>query len=145
MPTPPVPPNIQTLPQLLLEALPPPFPTASLDALTAALSSVTLKELETALQGKDGRQAVLSQLKSSGVERIGDRQKIANALAKADRLGTLKPYLDEATAVSSGLAGPNRRLEAGSRAREGLFSIIGLACVYTSGGLRGGRLPFCAH
>jgi tetratricopeptide (TPR) repeat protein len=105
MPTPPVPPMIQTLPQLLLQALPPPFPTPSLDALAAALSSFTLKELETALKGKDGgRQAVLSQLKSAGVERIGDRQKIANTLAKADRLGTLKPYLDEATAMSSGLA-----------------------------------------
>ena len=95
---------IHTLPQLLLEALPPPFPTASLDALAASLSSATLDDLATELAGKDGRQAVLSKLKSSGVERIGDRQKIANALAKADRLGTLKPYLDEVTAMSSGLA-----------------------------------------
>lgn len=95
---------IHSLPQLLLEALPPPFPTASLDAITASLSSITLDDLATELAGKDGRQAVLSKLKLSGVERIGDRQKIANALAKADRLGTLKPYLDEATAMNSGLA-----------------------------------------
>ena len=49
------------------------------------------------------RPALLSHLKSAGVQRLGDRQKLTNALAKAERAGLLSPYLDEGRALASGL------------------------------------------
>ena len=42
-----------------------------------------------------GRPALLAHLKASGVDKLGDRQKLTNALSKADREGLIEPYLAE--------------------------------------------------
>ena len=63
---------------------------------------MTLKSIES--QFAAGRPALLAALKEAGVGTLGARQKLTNALAKAKRLGTLQPYLDEEATLSSGLA-----------------------------------------
>ena len=75
---------------------------AQLEALSDLMKGQTLAELASTL--KEGRPALFSHLKACGVDKLGDRQKLTNALAKAERLGTMRPYLDEASASSSGLA-----------------------------------------
>ena len=62
---------------------------------------VTLIELAKIAKN---RTAVLAILKDRGVEKLGERQKLTNALAKAERANLLKPCLDERTAIASGLA-----------------------------------------
>ena len=95
---------IRTTNALLLDALPPPVPADLVDGLNSSLQKAGLTLSALVAKFKEGRPAALSYLKAAGVERIGDRQKIANALAKSERLGTLKPFLDEEAAISSGLA-----------------------------------------
>ena len=52
-------------------------------------AQLTLSLLDTKLE--EGRLALLTALKAAGVERLTDRQALANTLGKAKRLGTLKP------------------------------------------------------
>jgi hypothetical protein len=79
----------------LLEALP-------TDRRPSLAGRTTLLELSCKLQ--EGRPATLLHLKELGVDKLGERQKLVNHLSKVERAGQLRPFLDEATAVSSGLA-----------------------------------------
>lgn len=101
--------SLRTLPDLLREF--------GLEQLHEALAQqgVTLASLAAKL--KESRPTLLAHLKESGVEKLGDRQKIANAVAKADRLGNLQPYLDEAAAIASGLSAGTSGAGAGGAAR----------------------------
>jgi len=90
---------VRSLPSLLDEALR--DQDANADAL-AALGEMSLLELIAKLQ--EGRPVLMAYLKDCGVKAIGARQKIVNTLGKAERAGTLAPYLDEAHALTSGLA-----------------------------------------
>ena len=91
-------PTLRTLPALLrAEKLDPDSSSAA-----SALGNVTLRELMLTL--KSGRPALLARLKELGVEKLGERQKVANALAKAERMGQLRPYCDEKAAIAAHIA-----------------------------------------
>ena len=64
------------------------------DALSALLSAASLSHLSIdtlAQDAIDDRPALLSRLKADGVEKLADRQKLANALSKAARARGLEP------------------------------------------------------
>lgn len=61
--------------------------------------SVTLSDLKTHLEA--GRPALLSALKSAGVEKLSDRQLLANTLGKAQRMGILHPGVETQRQVES--------------------------------------------
>ena len=56
----------------------------ALTAIFSVLSGSTLDSLEKALA--DDRVAFLASLKEKGVDKLSDRQKLANAIGKAKRL-----------------------------------------------------------
>ena len=79
--------------------------------LAALLRDAELESLEDVLRAGDlglrslvskyaeGRPALLAHLKGIGTGTLGVCQKLTNTVAKADRLGMLQPYLDEAVSV----------------------------------------------
>ena len=90
---------LRSLPSVLKEAL---GADAGADALNALGQHTSLLDLAAKLM--QGRPVLMAFLKELGIKALGERQKIVNTLSKADRLGVLCPYLDEATALMSGLA-----------------------------------------
>ena len=72
---------IRTVKDLLDAALPP-------ERWPDVAEKTTLVQLMDKL--KEGRPAVLSLLKELGVDKLGERQKLANALAKAERVGVAR-------------------------------------------------------
>jgi hypothetical protein len=63
--------------------------------------TVTLKALAAVYE--EGRGQFMTYLKNSGVRNLTDRQTLTQATSKAKNLHTLRPYLDEAAALSAGL------------------------------------------
>ena len=93
--------SIRTLPALLSSTA---IAAPRLDELRTQLVSAGVTCGSLAAQLKLGRPVLLGFLKEIGVDKLGDRQQIANAAAKAERLNMLRPYLSEENAIASGLA-----------------------------------------
>ena len=77
---------------------------SSLEHLEAAMSGVSLRSLDAILNrtdGSGGRVALLAHLKGAGLSKIGERQALANAFSKAQRLGriAIPPPADEPTSA----------------------------------------------
>ena len=70
--------------------------SAEVEHLSGAIDALTLGGLSANLE-RSGRVQLLSHLKEHGVVKLGDRQRIVNALSKAKRLGTLDPVDEDRT------------------------------------------------
>ena len=88
----------RTLPALLKEA--------ELESLEPTLRAGSLDLRSLASKYAEGRPALLAHLKSIGTGTLGVCQKLTNAIAKAERLGMLQPYLDEAVSAAPGSLQP---------------------------------------
>ena len=64
--------------------------SAEVEHLSDVMGALTLGGLSDTLE-RLGRVQLLSHLKEHGAVKLGDRQRIVNALSKAKRLGTLEP------------------------------------------------------
>ena len=79
---------------------------AKLTRHTDALAEVAIEELQR-LRLHEGRPALLSRLKSFGIEPLPDRQQIVKALAQASRDGRVPTVIAAPTAIARTMAAPS--------------------------------------